>query len=58
MDKNMTNLYGNFVARRPAIGNNENLQFICIDANTREYWMQIDELVAEGLNYVIVALGG
>ena len=57
MDRNMTNLYGNFVARRPAIGNNENLQFICTDVNTREYWMQIDELVAEGLNYVIVALG-
>ncbi len=57
MDKNMDCLKGDFLAQRPALQSNSCLEFVSADVNTTLYWKKIDELISNGLNYVIVALG-
>lgn len=57
LDRCMDSLQGDYLAQRPALRSNSNLQFVCGDVGTSEYWNMIDGLIAEGLNYVVVALG-
>ncbi len=57
MDRDMDCLKGDFLAQRPALQSNNCLEFVSADVNTSLYWKKIDELIGNGLNYVVVALG-
>lgn len=57
IDKYMDNIQGDYIAQRPAIKDNKHIEFVCTDIHTSTYWNIIDKLVAEGLNYIVVALG-
>ena len=57
IDKYMDNIQGDYVARRPAIKNNKHIEFVCTDVHSSAFWNLIDKLIAEGLNYIVIALG-
>ncbi len=56
-DKMMKSLKGNYLAQRPALKGNRNLEFVGYDVNTEDYWDYIGRMMNEGLNYVVISLG-
>lgn len=56
MDSEMENYSGDFFAKKPALENNDELQFIECSIGDKVYWHKLKELLP-GLNYVIICVG-
>ena len=57
LDRNIDSHKGNYIANRPALKTNPNINFIQTETGSQAYWDTVDLLISKGLNYVIIALG-
>ena len=57
IDRDMHKQKADFISQRPALKNNYNIGLVSAEVGSMHYWNIIDNLVRDGLNYIIVALG-